>query len=522
MALFRFWTGASVGFLLVWVWISGGFTPLSAAQIESPSSNVRLNNWIYPALEKLAAEGLIITDLWGTRPFTRAEVAALLAEARLRLEAFQEEGKTFAPGIQDILQDLADTTRQYEDKRKTPYYFHTLQNPRLQFLYRDGNKSFFPAPGLQASQFSLTYNNEGIKLEQGGNALLSFEAEGGIGPLSLYLQPLFSVGDETASAVLHQGYLKFRMAGLELEAGKDSLWWGQGYHGGLFLTNNADPLKLIRLTNPSPALLPWIFKYIGPIRFDFFVSQLEEDRVVSEPIFTGLRINFKPHPVFEFGLTRTIIMFGEGRPEFSFKRLWEILFGDNKEQDEDLSNSIAGIDFRFNLPFVQLYAEVGGEDEAGLLPTEKAYLAGLYLPSLGPGFGQDLNFRVEYARLNRVWYRHGVYRSGYTYRRRFLGHHVGGGGRDLFFELGLLRGRELSGKLNFDYEERGIDIEPVTEKHHQIGTEWEGTWDTRIGNTLLSWSTNIGLAYDRIIDADYIAGRNRNNFLFQLGIQLHR
>ena len=69
------------------------------------------------------------------------------------------------------------------------------------------------------------------------------------------------------------------LGSLEFSIGRQSLWWGQGRHGSLVLTNNAEPLDMIRLTNPNPILLPWVFKYLGPFRFDLFLTELEESRV---------------------------------------------------------------------------------------------------------------------------------------------------------------------------------------------------------------------------------------------------
>lgn len=264
---------------------------------------------------------------------------------------------------------------------------------------------------------------------------------------------------------------------------------------------------MIRLTNPHPTILPWVFRYLGPFRFDAFVSRLEEDRDVPKPYFTGLRFSFKPHSVLELGLTRTIIMGGEGRPGITPSRFWEIMFGENKEYNEELSNSIAGMDIRFILSFLQLYGELGGEDEAGGLPSKTAYLAGIYLPHLG-----SYDLRVEYADItNEVWYSHGLYSSGYTYEGRILGHHVGGGGRDIFLEMGIIKGNRLNGRINMDYEERGVTTQPVTERHYQVGTVWE----YGIGKIIL----NAGLAYERIKNADYTAGLEKENSLVNIGIK---
>jgi hypothetical protein len=59
-------------------------TPPASAKV---SVNVPLGHWSYGAIDKLKGLGLIHSDMRGTRPWTRMEVARLIAEAN---EQFQE------------------------------------------------------------------------------------------------------------------------------------------------------------------------------------------------------------------------------------------------------------------------------------------------------------------------------------------------------------------------------------------------------------------------------------------------
>jgi len=54
---------------------------------------------------------------------------------------------------------------------------------------------------------------------------------------------------------------------LELEVGRDSLWWGPGYNGALLMTNNARPFDLVKLSNAYPYRIPWI----GLLKFIFLL-----------------------------------------------------------------------------------------------------------------------------------------------------------------------------------------------------------------------------------------------------------
>jgi len=470
-------------------------------------TDIPLNSRIYPLLNDLQYSGYITGHLVGSKPISSNEVRRLIREAKegLSLGNQREDSRPY------LTQPMEAVGRGISLGIGDEWFqFKPLTSPEIKYIYLNGENSSIV--GINASQNSLIYNNDGIDPEEGSNGYLSFSVEGKAGPISFSVTPLFSI-DGAAKGIIHKGYVKLHTWGLDLEAGKIPLWWGQGYHGTLFLSNNAEPLPMVRLTNPSPILLPWVFKYLGPLRFDLFLSKLEAERVVSRPYFAGLRINFRPLPILELGITRTIQAFGDGRPELTFGSVLDALFGANKSPvSRDLSNSIGGIDMRLTLPFAEFYGELGGEDQRGFLPSFPfAYIIGAYVPLLDRG----IDFRVEYADVRSAkWYSHEVYRSGYTYKGRVLGHHVGRGGRDLFAEMGFLKGKRLNGKINFDYENRGIETQPIKEKHYQLGTNWEYL----VGKALVDWRMNVDLAYERITNFNNISGDDRNNSLISFSI----
>ena len=493
------------------------------------AADIELGSGFYPSVEVLSSYRIVDGDLFGTRPFSLHEGRRLAIEAKAHTRTLSAEGTPVNPTLTARLEhaeaaayygrDFApssetDLNRLLVEPREN--FFKPVGMPHLNVLYLDGEKS--PFPGTDASQNGLVYNNEGIDPEEGLNAYLDFEIQGVLGPLAVYAQPLLHLNGQ-ADAEIHKAYLTLSAANLDLEIGKRPLWWGQGYHGSLFLSNNAEPLTMARVTNPSPALLPWIFERLGPCRLDIFLSRLEEERDVPEPYLLGTRVNFKPHPTFEIGLTRTIIFGGDGRPDITLSRFLKILGGANVgDPDDELSNSIAGVDLRVTLPFGQFYGELGGEDEAGAFPTHPAYLLGFFLP---PGRRRP-GVRVEYADLTNKdafkstsapdWYSHLVYTSGYTYEGRILGHHVGGDARDLFVEVELFETDSLTARAHFDFEERGIENAGSTERHKQWGTEIE--WSR--GNCLVK----LRVGYERVTDAGLEPGSEEDNFLGSICLTL--
>jgi hypothetical protein len=381
---------------------------------------------------------------------------------------------------------------------------------------------------LDAHQYSLNYNNFGINYEKGQNAQLVFESEARIGkrlllnlrPILLYHDP--DSGSDDSTLDLLQGTAVLGLGPMELSVGRQSLWWGQGRHGSLVLTNNAEALDMIRLTNPNPVLLPWIFKYLGPFRVDTFLTQLEESRYVPEPYFGGLRFEFKPFPWLSLGGCRTLMFGGDSRPSVGFSDFAQIFSGENQKSDDN-NNSIAALDARLKIePLwgLELYGEMGGEDQndhviLGTLPfiSNKAYVGGIYLPQVEPSGRASL--RLEYAELDHpqsFWYQNGVYQSGYTYRKQIMGHHAGTGAVDIFVEMEVLLPHDLSLKLSYDYEKRGKDRDrPVLEKHRQVSVGLRWDLSPRI-------SLNASGKYDAVEDYEYIAGQDEDFYLTELAV----
>jgi hypothetical protein len=488
-----------------------------------PSGNLPLDSWIYPALDKLAGLGLVESSLQGSRPYTRIEAARQILDARDKAArgGFPKVAWQLLNRLEAELKD--QVTELGRGPSAFPSYLKPLRNLDLKYLYQDGQLSHFQ--GTNARQFDLNYNDFGIDYSNYHNGRFTFESETRLGGLLLLsVRPIFELqqNDQQESDTtfgLLEGKAALALGPVEISAGRQSLWWGQGRHGSLILTNNAKPLDMVRVTNPTPVLLPWFLEYLGPFRFDVFWSRLEEERMVREPYFAGLRLNFKPLPFFEFGGSRTVIFGGEGRPDVDFSDFFTILGGKNLAGGEDTSNQLAALDARLRLPFLwgtELYGEVGGEDEADHFIANTAYLIGLHLPRLEPS--GRLSLRLEYADLSRIdnnsppWYHHSIYSSGYTYEQKILGHHVGGAARDIFAEMRLLFPLDWTFSLGFDLEERGFN-RSVREKHLQpaLGLEWQVSEDVVL---------QAHYAISRVENFSFNAGDDKTFHRVELGGQI--
>jgi hypothetical protein len=529
--------GVKVRILLLSIVLAGILVVPQASLAGLPSANIPLDSWVYPALDKLSGLGLIDSALQGSRPYTRMEAARQTLEA-----SRNNQRRTMPPVARQLIRRLEMELHQQLvelgelEGIPATTYFKPLADWQLRYINKDGENSSYAVQGPQvpggrvdARQYALNYNNFGIEYEDDHNAQLVFETEARLGTwLFMNLRPLLlyhdtpQTGDDSSTFKLLEGTVALGLGPLEFSVGRQSLWWGQGRHGSLVLTNNAKPLDMLRLTNPNPGLLPWVFEALGPLRFDLFLGRLEEDRVVPEPYFGGLRVEFKPFPWLSLAGSRTVMFGGDGRPKVEFSDFLTIIGGENLSGSEDTSNSVAAIDVRLKIPALwgmELYGEVGGEDEAdalGFIPfiSNKAYVGGVYLPQVEPSGRASL--RLEYADLSYiasnspVWYRHGIYQSGYTYENKIMGHHAGGGAEDIFAELEILLPRDLSLKIGYNYETRGSD-QPVEEIHRQTSVNLR--WDIPSGIFL-----NAGWKHDAVDNFDYISGQNEDFYLTELAV----
>lgn len=309
--------------------------------------------------------------------------------------------------------------------------------------------------------FARSYNKEiifelGIKARY--NLLKGF---------NVYLNPEL-INDNTG---LLECYLDIDIRSIKITLGKKALWFGPGIHSSMLLSNNTEPFKLGMLSNNKPTVLP----YLGKTKFIWFLTRLEGDRVIPNPYLTGARVSFTPFKIFNFSLNRVIIFGGEGREKLSISDYWKIFLASHENEPGKLDNNqLAGFDFSIKLsnylPTIKsftIYGDFVGEDEAGYLPCKWGRLYGI-----STSFGK-INLILEYAN-NSVktapyaFYRHHIYSSGYTYKGRVIGHHMGTNAEDLFININYDLGMAIL-ELEYDRENSDLSTNNIkTKKSYKI------------------------------------------------------
>jgi Capsule assembly protein Wzi len=258
--------------------------------------------------------------------------------------------------------------------------------------------------------------------------------------LSLNLQGSAVIDPDDGDQFRADGsYVGVNVGNFMISAGSMERWWGPGWDGSLILSTNARPIPSITLERnyTDPFKSRWL-SWIGPWRASIAIGEMHDDGPVSNVKFLEARVNFKPRPWLEFGLTRTAQFCGGDRP-CDWQTFKDVLFGrDNYvEGDDPLAepgNQMAGYDMRLRSPWkalpVAFYTQWIGEDEAGGFPSKFIGQFGLEYWGSSPWGGFRL--RAEYADTACIFtsatpqfgcaYRHNIYPQGYTYKGRIVGH----------------------------------------------------------------------------------------------------
>jgi hypothetical protein len=241
-------------------------------------------------------------------------------------------------------------------------------------------------------------------------------------------------------------------------------WWGPGHDGSLILSNNARPMTALSLDRirSLPVDLP-VLRWLGPWRFSGFLGLMERHRTdVDRPLFMGMRLVFKPAPIFEFGLSRTAQFCGRGR-RCDLTTFGRVLIGrDNRgirglpdDPNEEPGNQMAGFDVRIVSPFnplpVAVYAQEIGEDNSSSGVPER------YLGLFGAETwfllrsGSVMRAHVEYANTKVKWYDseleydtsyvQSIFFEGYRFRGRNIGHTTDGDSESVSVMLSLTTGK---------------------------------------------------------------------------------
>jgi membrane-associated phospholipid phosphatase len=435
------------------------------SELGSPS--VPLDSWVYAAFDRLAALGYAPSAYADLRPWTRMECARIIAAAddelavdvenKKQSEAYRLHAALAAEFSSDLARFHGSGTSDIQ-----------LDSIYTRYLGIAGT------PLDDGYHFGQTLINDyGRLYGQGSNLVSGASASGSAGPMAFYARgeyqhaaalPAYSqavqqmIGtidvtppqDPIHTTVIDQfhlldAYVTWNFKTVQISAGRQSLWWGPGEGGPPNLSDNAQPIDMLRLTNPSPWRLPSLFHWLGPMRFDSFLGLMAGHHYPPTPGIDGQKISFKPTPNLEFGFSRTIVF----RPITTYMFLRGFFsFGDNETTTPgsaaDVGDRRSGFDFSYRIPglrkWLVLYNDGMTDDETSPIgyPQMSLMNPGIYLPQI-PRIPK-LDFRAEMVwsdppalsnRHGQYFYYNGAYHDSYTNDGHLLGSWVGREGHGL-------------------------------------------------------------------------------------------
>lgn len=425
--------------------------------LELPvSTNMPIESIYYDYIEKLGGLGYVDSMMYGARPYSRLDMARWTLEAKAK-SADKKLPEYAYTMLQELEKELAQEIANIENPAsKQKIKLHTVS---METAFGDFNENGYSYNKPNTSfWYSFSDNNQGHHYQDGTNVILNAYISGNLGSnAALSVSPNFSWDEEEDfEGVFDEIYVVSEIGIFKIEIGKQALVWGQGVTGNLVLSNNAEPRTMFKVATEEIPQPSGLLSFMGKSRWTGFVARLDGGRAdkgvhdYNHPYLVGLRGDFS-YDNFTVGLSRVSMLGGDGNA-FTLADTGDWLIGKNAYSN-DKWNDIAGIDFRYRFPKIQLYGEFYGEDQANYLPSKMAYRGGIYIPAIGSDGSWSL--KTEYANTGEAWYGHSTYQTGWTYHEDIMGDVMGCDASKYYLGVSKYLNAQESIGLNGMYIEQG-------------------------------------------------------------------
>jgi Capsule assembly protein Wzi len=216
------------------------------------------------------------------------------------------------------------------------------------------------------------------------------------------------------------------------------------------------PINMFRVNRVAPLKLPSILGWLGPMRMEFFLGQLDGSEFLLtpsgfvgqfgqslsvQPFINGQRLSFKPTRNLECGVSRTTIYGGPGYPLTLHTFIRSIISTENRGTvgtQRKPGDRRSGVDFSYRVPglrnWVSFYADGYTDDEFSPIGyvDRSAWRAGLHFSHF-PKI-QKLDLRVEGVYTDNplggalghgFYYFNDTWRTGYRNDGNLIGSWIG-------------------------------------------------------------------------------------------------
>src|SRR5882757_6920672 len=313
-----------------------GFLAVGLLLLSLGSPYVPLDNWVYPALERLNALGYAPDAEGLARPWTRAQCLVLTEEAADIASRRSTKLSAGAPLNAEALRLISALKDEFSSRPKN------VSGVRVESLYTRFLEIAGP-PLRDSYHFGQTLSNDfGRPYGRGANAVAGFSASATLNRFSAYFRgeyqsapgaPPYSLAQRSFIAQVDQNplqpaiargstnrfhplemYLGAQLGDFNVTIGKQSIWWGPGSDSAFHFSDNAEPAYMLRVAQTNPIVLPGPLRFLGGIRGQFVVGRLSGHQFPPRPFWNAQKITLQLTPDFELGFTRSAIFGGVGHP----------------------------------------------------------------------------------------------------------------------------------------------------------------------------------------------------------------
>lgn len=534
--------------IVAWVFLLAGGIAFSQS-----SPNVPIDDHVYLDIERLVAAGLVKDAIYGQRPWSRNEIARLIAQARLLYEekksVFPDERNMATAIMAEYLIENLEQEYREELNGKNSTRYHLLEEVSTESVLLNSPYRAVPIENgvgaIKASVNPLISYREGRRYADGGTLAIESVHWATLSKyFSVLARPRFEglmpdEGSSNADVRAQLLYGKFTLGNLEFEAGRDTIIWSSGEHGGVIASNNSRNLDMVKVSNDSPLVHPWIFKYLGPSKYTFFVADLGASHVLSNAYLYGFAGSFKPAPFLEIGFEHEFTLGGKGAPDIDFDNIVKEFFLYREDQyGQNLADHRIGVNARAQIPKLHhsvvygegIFEDLGRESFWPQFTQQMGFLAGWYFPLLTSDGSDDL--RIEYDHVPAAYGRHYLWTSGLSEDDKLRGSELGPDGHGIHITWGhdLPSGKRWQSAMHFENRDSNIYTATLSSAggQNEIVQVEDRQSESRFRvTTSLEWRTKTRfvvrpeLGYERVWDFDFVSGANRNNFLAAVSVRWH-
>jgi hypothetical protein len=445
--------------------------PTKSKVVNMASSYVPIESWVYPAFDRLEAEGYLPDAIVGLRPWTRMACARFVQEAEDRVIHDRDTPSDAPVLLRSLNEEFGLERQQMREGRNAEFFLESVDQRSTSIAGR---------PLTDGYHFAETIVDDyGRPFARGENDYTGFAVRATMGAFAAYgraeiqrvpaeLQPdaatqqAIGAADFTSTGAagppsgftrgrILDANVSYALSSNQFTFGKQTLWWGPARSGSTLFSNNAEPLTMFRYDRTKPVILPGALGLLGPIRAQLFVGRLSGAQFVQadgevmgtsgtalkdQPFIHGQKVSFKPTENFEFSVSRTVIFGGSGAPFTTYTFLRSVFSISGGAEQKDPGDRRVAFDAQYRLPGLRScltgYVDGFSDDQPFpvVYPTESVWLSGFYLrcvpklPHMTVRAEGLLSPHRDLA-FPGFFYFNVHYLSGYTNNRQLMGSWIG-------------------------------------------------------------------------------------------------